>query len=251
MQPEYHIALTKENAAKYAILPGDPARTEQIAAYFDSASEIAFNREFRTFRGALDGEPVLAVSTGIGGPSAAICVEELAHIGVDTFIRVGTCGGMQPEVLPGDLVIATGAIRMEGTSRELMPIEFPAVPDLDVTNALKNACDELGYPSHTGIVQAKDSFYGQHDPDSMGVSYELKDKWNAWIRGGCLASEMESAAIFVLASLRGLRAGAVFHCVWNQELAGTGMPQSRNTDTDAAVKASVQALRLLIAKDKK
>ncbi len=251
MNPEYHINLTKENGAKYAILPGDPARTEQIASYFDSPEEIAFNREFRSFRGFLSGEPVLVVSTGIGGPSAAICMEELIHIGVDTFIRVGTCGGMQRNVFPGDLVIATGSIRMEGTSKEYMPIEFPAVADLTVTNALAGACGRLGYPFHTGIVQAKDSFYGQHSPDSMGCAQELKSKWAAWIKGGCLASEMESAAMFVLASVRSVRAGAVFHCVWNQELAQSGMPEERNTDTNAAVKAAVEALKTLIAEDKK
>ena len=251
MNPEYHINLTKENGAKYAILPGDPARTEKIASYFDSAEEIAFSREFRTFRGSLAGEPVLAVSTGIGGPSAAICMEELIHIGVDTFIRTGTCGGMQRTVMPGDLIIATGAIRMDGTSKEYMPLEFPAVADLSVTNALVSACGRLGYPFHTGIVQAKDSFYGQHDPDSMGCADELKSKWAAWIKGGCLASEMESAAMFVLASLRRVRAGAVFHCVWNQELAESGMPENRNLDTDSAVKAAVESVKELIISDKK
>ncbi len=249
-KPEYHINLTAAQGAKYAILPGDPARTEQIASYFDSAEEIAFNREFRTFRGTIDGENVLAVSTGIGGPSAAICMEELIHIGVDTFVRVGTCGGMQLNVLPGDLVIATGAIRMDGTSKEYMPLEFPAVADLEVTNALVKAGGKLGFPYHTGIVQAKDSFYGQHSPDTMGCADELKSKWSAWIKGGCLASEMESATMFVLASLRRARAGAIFHCVWNQEIAECGMPENRNTDTDCAVKTAVEAVRLLIKADK-
>ena len=251
-KPEYHINLTAAQGAKYAILPGDPARTEQIASYFDSAEEIAFNREFRTFRGTIDGENVLAVSTGIGGPSAAICMEELIHIGVDTFVRVGTCGGMQMNVLPGDLVIATGAIRMDGTSKEYMPLEFPAVADLEITNALVKAGGKLGFPYHTGIVQAKDSFYGQHSPDTMGCADELKSKWSAWIKGGCLASEMESATMFVLASLRRVRAGAIFHCVWNQEIAGKGMPQENRTDdTTKAVKTAICALRKLIKEDKK
>jgi len=244
--PEYHIGLTDEFGAKYAILPGDPARTEKIASYFDNPRELMFNREFRTFGGYIKGEPVLAISTGIGAPSAAICVEELAHIGVHTVIRTGTCGGMQPDVLPGDLITATGAIRMDGTSKEYMPVEFPAVADLDVTNALVLAAEKLGYRNHTGIVQAKDSFYGQHDPDSMGASYELKSKWEAWKKGGCLASEMESSAIFIAASLRRMRAGAVFHCVWNQELAGGGMPADRNLDTEAAVRTAVEAVGILI-----
>ena len=212
---QYHINLGEKDGAKYAILPGDPGRTQIIASYLENPEEIMYNREFRTFSGTLEGEKVLVVSTGIGGPSAAICVEELAKIGVDTFIRVGTCGGMQDKVLPGDVVIASGAIRMDGTSKEYMPIEFPAVADFRITAALDKAAEELGIRRHVGVVQAKDSFYGQHSPDTMGVSYELKQKWEAWIRGGCLASEMESATLFIVASLRRLRAGAVFHCVWN------------------------------------
>lgn len=247
---EYHINLKKEDGARYVIMPGDPGRTEKIASYFDNAKEIAFNREFRTFRGYLEGKPVLAVSSGIGGPSAAICMEELAHIGADTFIRIGTCGGMQMNVDPGDLIIATGAIRMDGTSKEYMPIEFPAVANLDVTNAIVEAAKNLDYKYHVGIVQAKDSFYGQQNPDSMGVDYELKNKWSAWIKGGCLASEMESATMFIVSSLRNLRAGAVFHCVWNQEQAKESMPQERKLDTNSAIKTAVEAVRILIKSDK-
>lgn len=250
-EPEYHIRLTEEQSAKYAIIPGDPGRTELIAQYLDEPEEIMFNREFRTFSGCLGGEKVLVTSTGIGAPSAAICIEELAHIGVDTFIRIGTCGGMQPQVKPGDLVIASGAIRMDGTSKEYMPIEFPAVADIDVTVALRQAAANLGLSSHTGVVQAKDSFYGQHDPDSMPAGYELKDKWQAWLKGGCLASEMESGILFIVAAVRRLRAGAVFHCVWNQELAGHGMPEDNKVEnTDGAIRAAVEALKILIKNDK-
>ncbi len=249
-EKEYHIGLDSSVNAKYAILPGDPGRTEQIASYFDNPREVMFNREFRTFEGILNGEKVLAVSTGIGAPSAAICIEELAHIGVNTFIRAGTCGGMQLNVNPGDLVIATGAIRMDGTSKEYMPIEFPAVADLDVTNALVTSAKQGGVPYNTGIVQAKDSFYGQHNPDSMGSSEELKAKWQAWIKGGCLASEMESSALFIAGALRRLRVGAVFHCVWNQEQADCGMPAQRVTDIEPMIKTAVNALKILIEQDR-
>lgn len=210
---QYHINLSEENTAKYAILPGDPERVKKISALLDNSREVAFNREYKTYEGYIDSVKVLVVSTGIGGPSTAICVEELAKIGVDTFIRVGTCGGMQMNVNPGDLIIANAAIRMEGTSREYMPIEFPAVADFEVTTALSKAAKTLGFPHHIGVVQAKDSFYSQHNPDSMGVSDELKSKWKAWIKGGCLASEMESAALYIVSSVRGLRAGSIFHCV--------------------------------------
>lgn len=249
---QYHINLSKENSAKYAIIPGDPGRVEKIASFLDNPKHISNNREYNTYEGYIDGEKVLVISTGIGGPSTAICVEELAKIGVDTFIRVGTCGGMQINVDPGDIVIASAAIRMEGTSREYLPIEFPAVADFDVTSALKRAVMGLDVKYHVGVVQAKDSFYSQHDPDSMGVCDELNSKWKAWIKGGCLASEMESAALYIVSAVRRLRAGSVFHCVWNQEQAGCGMPQENHIfDTTLAIKTAVEAIRILIKEDKK
>ena len=248
---QYHIHLTENEAAKYAIIPGDPGRVEKIAAYLDNAKQVGCNREYNSYLGYLDGEKVLVVSTGIGGPSCAICVEELAKIGVDTFIRVGTCGGMQPEIEPGDVIIATGAIRQDGTSREYLPIEFPAVADFKVTSALYNAAEILGFTNHIGVVQAKDSFYGQHSPESMPISSELLAKWEAWKRGGCLASEMEGAALFIVSAARKLRSGAVFHCVWNQEAAKTAMPKERKEDTSAAIKTAIEAIRILIKQDKK
>lgn len=248
---QYHIHLTEEQGARYAIIPGDPGRVPKIAAYLDDAKQVGQNREYNSYLGYLDGEKVLVVSTGIGGPSCAICVEELAKIGVDTFIRVGTCGGMQPEVEPGDVIIGSGAIRQDGTSREYLPIEFPAVADFKVTQALYNAAEKLGYRNHVGVVQAKDSFYGQHSPESMPIAPELLYKWEAWKRGGCLASEMEGAALFIVGAARRLRTGAVFHCVWNQEVAKSGMPKERKEDTSCAIKTAIEAIRLLIAEDKK
>ena len=248
---QYHIHLTEEQGAKYAIIPGDPGRVEKIAAYLDDAKQVGYNREYNSYLGYLDGEKVLVVSTGIGGPSCAICVEELSKIGVDTFVRVGTCGGMQPNVEPGDVIIGSGAIRQDGTSREYLPIEFPAVADFKVTQALYNAAEKLGYRNHVGVVQAKDSFYGQHSPESMPIAPELLYKWEAWKRGGCLASEMEGAALFIVGAARRLRTGAVFHCVWNQEIAKSGMPKERKEDTSCAIKTAIEAIRLLIAEDKK
>ncbi len=247
---QYHIGLSEEHSAKYAIIPGDPGRVPKIAEFLDNAKQVGNNREYNSYLGYLNGEKVLVVSTGIGGPSCAICVEELAKIGVDTFIRVGTCGGMQPEVAPGDVVIATGAIRQDGTTKEYMPIEFPAVADFQVTNALYNAANKLGYSNHIGVVQAKDSFYGQHSPESMPVAPELLYKWDAWKRGGCLASEMEGATLFIVSAVRKLRSGAVFHCVWNQEVSKTAMPKDRKEDTSCAIKTAIEALRILIAQDK-
>ena len=185
---QYHIGLKQGDVGKYVILPGDPKRCAKIAQYFDEPKLVADNREYVTYTGYLDGEKVSVTSTGIGGPSAAIALEELVNVGAETFIRVGTCGGMQIDVKGGDIVIATGAIRAEGTSKEYAPIEFPAVANLDVTNALVQASKNLGYTSHTGVVQCKDSFYGQHSPETKPVSDELLNKWEALKRLGCLSS---------------------------------------------------------------
>lgn len=212
----YHIQVAPGEVGRYVIMPGDPKRCAKIAAYFDDPVLIADNREYVTYTGTLDGVKVSVTSTGIGGPSAAIAMEELYRCGADTFVRIGTCGGMQPEVKSGDVVVATGAIRMEGTSREFAPLEFPAVADLTVTNALVNAAKQKGCPFHTGVVQCKDSFYGQHEPETKPVSYELMNKWEAWKRLGCLASEMESAALFVVASYLHVRVGSCFLVVANR-----------------------------------
>lgn len=248
---QYHIQVAKGEVGRYVILPGDPKRCAKIAAYFDNAELIADSREFVTYTGELDGVKVSVTSTGIGGPSASIAMEELYRCGADTFVRIGTCGGMQPEVKSGDIVIATGAIRMEGTSREYAPIEFPAVANLDVTNALVKAAGIKGVDYHTGVVQCKDSFYGQHEPEVKPVSYELLNKWEAWKRLGCLASEMESAAIFTVASSLRVRAGSCFLVMANQEREKLGLPNPVVHDTDMAVQVAVEAIRQLINNDGK
>lgn len=247
---QYHLRIRKGDVGRYVILPGDPKRCEKIAAYFENPVLIADSREYVTYTGFLDGEKVSVTSTGIGGPSAAIAIEELVRSGADTFIRVGTCGGMALEVKGGDIIIATGSIRMEGTSKEYAPIEFPAVPDLDVTNALAEAAKKLGYTYHTGVVQCKDSFYGQHEPETKPVSYELMNKWEAWMRMGCLASEMESAALFIVGRYLGVRVGADFLVVGNQERNARGLENPIVHDTESAIKTGVEALRILIQKDR-
>ena len=251
VEESYHIGFNSGHGARYALLPGDPGRVEKIARKLDEPEFYSQNREYTTWIGKLCGEKVLVMSTGMGGPSTAIGVEELYRTGVDTFIRIGTCGGMQTEVIGGDLVIATGSIRMEGTTREYVPIEFPAVPDLKITNSLVEAAEKLGKTYHAGIVQSKDSFYGQHDPDRMPVSYELNNKWQAWIKAGCLASEMEGAALFVVSSVLRARAGAIFSCVWNQERVKLGLSNPEVHDTSDAIDTAIEALKILIEKDKK
>ena len=249
-EKEYHIQVAKGEVGRYVILPGDPGRCEKIAAYFDNPVKVAQNREYTTYTGTLDGVPVSVTSTGIGGPSASIAMEELIHCGADTFIRVGTSGGMQPDVLGGDLVVVTGAIRNEGTSREYAPIEYPAVADFEVVQALKESAGRLQYRSHVGVVQCKDNFYGQHDPDSMPVAAELNQKWKAWMDCGALASEMESAALFIVGAVRRVRVGAVMLVIANQTRREMGLEDIQVHDTDRAIRVAVEALRTLIAKEK-
>ena len=248
----YHIGLSKEDieGARYAILPGDPGRVESIAKYLDNPRKIGENREYTSYVGSLNGENVLVISTGMGGPSTAICVEELAIIGITHLIRVGTSGGMQLDVMPGDVVVATGAIRQEGTSKEYLPIEYPAVADIDCSLALRESAKELGLTCHTGVVQCKDSFYGQHSPNKMPVSYELLNKWDAWIKGGALCSEMETASLFTVASTLRLHAGAVLLVIWNQEREKQGLPQEDCFDTDRAIRVAIGAIRKLIDNNK-
>ena len=245
----YHIRMHRGQVGRYVLLPGDPGRVEIIAKYLDDPVEMAYNREYRTMTGKLDGVPVSVTSTGIGGPSLAIAVEELSMLGADTFIRIGTRGGMSTAVLPGDVVVATGAIRSEGTSREYMPLEFPAVADFEVMNALAEAAKELQCRYHVGVVQGKDSFYGQHEPERMPVRHHLLDNWQAWLDGGCLASEMESPALFVIASVLKARAGSVNLCLGNQERRKLGLQDPDAEDYELAIKTGILAVRKLIARD--
>ena len=243
---QYHLQIRPGDVGRYVILPGDPKRCEKIAKHFEDAKLVADSREFVTYTGYLEGEKVSVTSTGIGGPSASIAMEELVQCGADTFVRVGTCGGIDLDVKGGDIVIATGAVRMEGTSREYAPIEFPAVADYHIVQKLEAAAKANGYPCHIGVVQCKDSFYGQHEPEKMPVSYELTQKWEAWKRLGCLASEMESAALFVVASYLHVKIGSIFLVVANQEREKLHLENPVAHDTQAAIKTAVDAIRCMI-----
>lgn len=248
---QYHLHIKKGDVGRYAILPGDPKRVPLIAAYLDDAKLVADSREFLTYSGYLDGVEVSVTSTGIGGPSASIAVEELYNCGSDTFIRVGTCGGIALPVIGGDIVIATGAVRMDGTSREYAPIEFPAVADFSVVSALVSAADSLALRHHVGVVQCKDSFYGQHEPEVMPVASELQARWEAWKRLGVLCSEMESATIFTVAARLGARAGTVLFTVGNQEREKAGLDNPKFHDTDKAIRTAIEAIRILIRNDRR
>ena len=242
----YHLNIRPGDVGRYVLLPGDPGRCEQIAAYLDDPKLVAYNREYKTYTGTLLGQKVSVTSTGIGGPSTAIAVEELVKCGADTFIRAGTCGGMNEHVVPGSLVIATGAIRAEGTSREYLPIEFPAVADHTVTCALEEAAKSLALPHHIGVVQCKDSFYGQHEPDAQPVADDLHRRWNAWIKGGCLSSEMESSTLFILGACRGVRTGTVLLVCANKDREKLGYQDKDFHDTAPAIQTAIEAIRRMI-----
>jgi len=246
---QYHIQVAKGEVGRYVLLPGDPKRCAKIAKYFDDPVLIADSREYITYTGTVDGVKVSVTSTGIGGPSAAIALEELTNCGADTFIRVGTCGGMQEEVLSGDLVIASGAIRMDGTSREYAPPEYPAVGDYEILKALEEAADNLGMRHHIGVVHCKDAFYGQHNPELLPQSEVLLQKWEAYLRLGCLASEMESATLFIVGGYRKVRTGTVLLTMANQTRAKMGLSNPIVHDTDGAIRTAIEAVRVLIRKD--
>lgn len=248
---QHHLHLGPGDVGRYVLLPGDPGRCAPIAARFDAARHVASHREYTTWSGTLLGEPVSVVSTGIGCPSAAIAVEELVRLGADTFIRVGTSGAMQPGIRFGDLAVVTAAIRDEGTSSHYLPIEFPAVADLDIVVALRDAARQAGQRAHLGVSQSKDSFYGEVEPDRMPLAGRLHERWDAWVRGGAICSEMEAAAIFTIASIQGVRAGGI--------MAMAGGPASSEDQTaeetkalplDGLIETAVAALRLLIERDR-
>ena len=238
-EKQYHIQLKKGDVGKYVLLPGDPGRCEPIAALFDNPVHVATNREYNTYTGYLDGVKVSVTSTGIGCPSAAIALEELVRVGADTFIRVGTSGHIQPDSVSGELAIISAAIRDEGTSKHYMPIEFPAIADIDLVMAIKRAAEKNKARYRIGITQSKDSFYGQHEPERMGVASELLSRWKAWEIGGAICSEMEASTLFIVASMLRVRAGGIMVMHGEGELGSL----------EPLIETAVLALRELIKGD--
>jgi len=253
-EKQFHLKTAPGDVGEYVLLCGDPSRVPKIAAYFVDSTFVCQNREFTVYTGTLCGKKVSAVSTGIGGPSAAICAEELIRCGAKTFIRIGTSGGIRKDVIGGDLVIATAAVRDDGTSAEYLPKGYPAAADFFVTKALfeaaGNLCDgSFGNSFHVGVVQSKDSFYGETNPESMPIAPVLLSRWDAYVRLGCLTSEMECAALFSVAQTRGVRAGAVLLSIWNVERANGQEDSPLCMDTDKAIRCGVDAIKRLMAAD--
>ncbi|MGH7246168.1 MAG: nucleoside phosphorylase [Candidatus Levyibacteriota bacterium] len=205
---QHHIKCKKGDVARYVLTPGDPARVREIASYWDEAHEVAFNREFLTYTGKYHGIPISATSTGIGGPSASIAVEELANIGAEVFIRIGTCGGTHKKVKPGHLIVPLASMRSEGTSMEYLPPEFPAVANPQVYNALLQAAKEQKFQCHTGINRSHDAFY-EHQDNLLKWAEFYKDKRMQNWDYPLVSSEMECTIVFLIPMLRGLQAGCV------------------------------------------
>lgn len=252
VEKPFHIPTEAGKVGKYCILPGAPERVEQIARRLEQPVFVGSNREFTIWNGKLDGTLVTVCSTGIGGPSTAIAAEELADCGAEALIRVGTCGGISTKVQSGDVVVASGAVRQDGTSHEYAPPAFPAVPDANVLFALTATAKERDVRYHVGVVQSKDSFYGQHSPDRMPTVSMLHEQWEAWKRLGVLASEMEASTLFTVGAARGIATGAVFHVIWNQErvLAGLDTVENKSFNTSRAIDVAVEAVRKLIDTEK-
>ena len=233
---QYHVRLKKGDIGEYVFLPGDPFRTDIIASYLDDAVLVAHNREHKTWTGYLDGVKVSVTSTGMGCPSTAIAVEELINCGAKTFIRIGTAGTVKDpkdeEIY--DCCVVTGAVRDEGTTIHYVPVEFPAIADRHVVDALVEACRQRGLNALEGITQSKDSFYGELEPENSPVEARLKERWVAWQRAGVCCSEMECAAIFVLCSIIGARGGAIMN--WG--------------NMEETIQAACDAVRILIKKEK-
>lgn len=215
---QYHINCGKGDVARYVLTPGDPARVDKIASLWDSAKEVAYHREFHTMRGKYKGVDISCTSTGIGSPAIAIAIEELTRIGVDTFIRVGTCGSIQKEQRIGDLIISTGGVRFDGASKDYIITEYPAVANYEVVMALIQAAEELKMHYHVGITASTDSFYtGQGRPGYNNYLPSFKEKILLDMqKAGVKNFEMEISCLFTLASLFGKRAGAVCVIIANR-----------------------------------
>ena len=242
---QYHINMKKGDVGRYVLLPGDPGRVPKIAAFFDEAKEVTFNREYRTFTGTVDGIKVSCTSTGIGCPSTAIAIEELVKLGADTFIRIGTAGALQPEIKLGDLCITTGSVREEGTTRQYVPLSYPAVANLDATVALREAARKLGFRHHCGIGHCKDAFFIEGD-EGLPLAGENKMKWDAWYKSNVLSTSMEAAALFVVSSIRRVRAGEVLAIIG---LTYEDKPIVAKVGIEDAIRTAIEAVRILARQD--
>ncbi len=245
-EKKYHIGLARDDVGDYVLVPGDPFRTPLIAKFIEGAKEVAFSREYRTFTGSVDGVKVSTMSTGMGGPSVAIGIEELHELGVHTLLRVGTCGAAQPEIKMGDLVISYAAVRSEGTPNGYVPLEYPAVASLHVVEALIEAAEAAGAKYHVGVTRSVDALYSDLLPDTMPRPH-LRDELEMWAKAGILSNDMEASTLFVVSRIRQMRAGCVNLCV--DELGAGEIHHIDPSYMDRMLAVAVDAIRRLIKRD--
>ena len=245
-EKKYHVGLSREDVGDYVLVPGDPFRTPLIAKFIEDAKEVAFSREYRTFTGSVDGVKVSTMSTGMGGPSVAIGIEELHELGVHTLLRVGTCGAAQPEIKMGDLVISYAAVRSEGTPNGYVPLEYPAVASLHVVEALIEAAEAAGAKYHVGVTRSVDALYSDLLPDTMPRPH-LRDELEMWAKAGILSNDMEASTLFVVSRIRQMRAGCVNLCV--DELGAGEIHHIDPSYMDRMLAVAVDAIRRLINRD--
>lgn len=245
-----HIAVRQGDVGRYVFLPGSVERATLIAQHFDNPQKLAHHREHLTYVGELDGERVAVTSTGIGGPSAGIAVEELYQCGADTMMRIGSCASTSPLVCMGDVVIPKGAVRMEGTGDHYLPPEFPAVPDYEMFKALEKAAQESGFRYNTGITITKDSYYSEVSPETKPVYPELKWRWEAYEKGGATSTSMECSLLFLAAASLNIRMASAL-------ISATNYKNYSNDDNDyprdseqRAIKVGIEAMRKIIAQDR-
>lgn len=244
-----HLMIDETAVGKYVFLPGSLERAKLISEYFDEPQKQAQNREFVTYSGYLNGTKVSVVSTGISGPSAAIAIEELASLNVHTMIRIGSCASTSPKVRKGDVVIPNASVRMEGTGSHYLPIEYPAVPDYQILKMLEQAAIVLGVRFNVGVNICKDSYFTEVSPHTKPVYYELKEKWDAYEKGGATNTCMECAPLFLIGSTLKIRTGAVL-------ISATNYRNYSNDDKDyprdlehSAIKVGIEAIKKIIHAD--
>lgn len=249
-QKTMHLDITSDQIGRYVFLPGSVERAALIAEHFDNPVKVAHKREFLTYTGTLDGVLVTVTSTGIGGPSACIAIEELYSCGAHTMMRIGSAASTSPKVKIGDVVIPNGAVRMEGTGNHYLPYEFPAVPDFEMLKALESAAVKLGYPYNVGVTITKDSYYTEAEPETKPVYEELTYKWDSYVKGGATNTSMECAVLFLIGASLGIRTSSVM-------ISATNFGEYSNDAADypsgweqRAIEVGIEAMREMIRKDK-
>lgn len=245
-----HTGVRKGEVGRYVFIPGSVERARLISEYFDNPRLVIRQREFLTYTGSLEGVPVTVTSTGIGGPSTSIVLEELHACGADTFVRVGSCASSAAETCIGHVVIPGGAVRMEGTSMQFLPVEFPAVPDYEVFRHMVSAVQDSGWPYTTGVTITKDSFYTEASPETKPVREELLYKWDSYERSGATSTSMECAPLFIIGAVMGLRTASVMISATNYKAYSNDAKDYPRDYERRAIVVAVEGMRRLIRADK-